>query len=34
MIALWLFALLGHPEDILLECLEYWPANYRPAARA
>ncbi len=34
LVALWLFALLGDAEDLLLEYLDLWPNDYRPAAQA
>lgn len=32
--ALWILSLLGNSEDLVLEYLERWPADYRAAARA
>jgi len=34
MIALWLFALLGDSEELLVQYLEQWPQNYRSKAQA
>ncbi|MBA2543498.1 MAG: hypothetical protein H0V17_27905 [Deltaproteobacteria bacterium] len=34
LIALWIFALLGDSEDLLLQYLDSWPANYRAVAQA
>jgi len=34
MIALWLFALLGDSEELLVQYLEQWPQKYRSKAQA
>ena len=34
LVALWIFALLGDSEDLLLEYLDLWPPDYRPVAQA
>jgi len=34
LIALWIFALMGDTEDLLLQYLEMWPTNYRAIAEA
>jgi hypothetical protein len=34
LIALWIFALLGDSEDLLLQYLDMWPSDYRAIAQA
>lgn len=34
LIALWIFSLLRNSEDLLLEYLERWPKDYKPAVHA
>jgi hypothetical protein len=33
-VALWIFALLGDSEDLLLEYLSQWPSDHQPIAQA
>jgi hypothetical protein len=34
LIALWMFALMGDSEDLLLQYLDMWPSDYRAVAQA